>query len=67
MTRDEAAEQLNGNEYRKEGSPTLFAAMKAAGLVAVYGASDDLMEMKRQALPELQEVLREALEKAGKP
>ena len=40
----EAAEKLNGNEYREEGSRELFAAMKDAGLVAVYGASDDLME-----------------------
>jgi hypothetical protein len=45
MTRDEAAAKLNGNQYRKEGSKELFAAMKAAGLVAVYGASDDLMEL----------------------
>jgi len=46
MTRDEAAAALDGNEYRKEGSTDLFKAMKAAGLVAVYGASDDLMEFE---------------------
>lgn len=44
MTKEEAAAALNGNQYRKEGSKGLFEAMKAAGLVAVYGASDDLME-----------------------
>lgn len=46
MTRDEAAAKLDGNEYREEGSKELFAAMKAAGLVAVFGASDDLMEFR---------------------
>jgi hypothetical protein len=40
----EAAAALDGNQYREEGSRDLFAAMKAARLVAVYGASDDLME-----------------------
>lgn len=42
----EAARELNGSEYREEGSPEFFAAMKAAGLVAVFGASDDLMEIR---------------------
>lgn len=42
----EAASQLQGNEYGKEGSKELFDAMKAAGLVAVFGASDDLMEFR---------------------
>ena len=46
MDRTEAAQQLDGNEYREEGSPELFAAMKAAKLVAVFGASDDLMEFR---------------------
>lgn len=46
MTRDEAAAALNENEYGSEGSPALWAQMKAAGLVAVYGASDDLMEFR---------------------
>lgn len=46
MLPSEAAAKLDGNEYHKEGSPALFAAMKAAGLVAVYGASDDLMELE---------------------
>lgn len=46
MTRDEAVAKLGGNEYGKEGSKDLFAAMKEAGLVAVFGASDDLMEFE---------------------
>lgn len=46
LTRDAAAARLDGDEYGKEGSKELFAAMKAAGLVAVFGASDDLMEFR---------------------
>lgn len=41
-----AAAKLNNGEYRHEGSPQLFAEMKAAGLVAVFGASDDLVELE---------------------
>lgn len=44
MTPQEAAAKLDGNRYRKEVSKEMAAALKAAGLVAVYGASDDLME-----------------------
>lgn len=46
MTKEEAAAALNGCEYREEGSPELFEQMKAAGLVAVFGASDDLTELR---------------------
>lgn len=46
MTRDEAAKALNGSEYGEEGSKDLFDQMKEAGLVAVFGASDDLMEFR---------------------
>lgn len=46
MNAAEAAKQLDGNQYGEEGSRDLFAAMKAAGLVAVFGASDDLMEFR---------------------
>lgn len=46
ITVQEAAAKLDGGQYRKEGSPELFAAMKAAGLVAVFGASDDLVEFR---------------------
>ncbi|MCZ7861804.1 hypothetical protein O9X98_10470 [Agrobacterium salinitolerans] len=38
----EAAAALDGNEYGNEGSPELFKAMKDAGLLAIYGASDDI-------------------------
>lgn len=46
MTPKEAADALDGSEYCEEGSPELFEQMKAAGLVAVFGASDDLMELR---------------------
>ena len=46
ITMKEAAADLDGNEYKKEGSKELFARMNAAGLVAVFGASDDLMEFR---------------------
>jgi hypothetical protein len=39
----EAAKALDGNEYGEEGSPELFKAMKEAGLLALYGASDDIV------------------------
>lgn len=46
MTPAEAADRLNGNEYGNEGSSELFAEMKATGLVAVFGYSDDNMELR---------------------
>lgn len=46
MTPESAAAVLNGNEYRNEGSKEFFMAMKQFGLVAVFGASDDLMEIE---------------------
>ncbi|WP_257541108.1 hypothetical protein [Sphingobium sp. CFD-1] len=46
MTKEEAAAALDGCEYGEEGSKDLFAQMKADGLVAVFGASDDLMEFR---------------------
>ncbi len=46
MTPLEAAQALDGAEYLEEGSRELFAAMKADGIVAVFGASDDLMEFR---------------------
>jgi len=42
----EAAAALDGCEYGEEGSREFFAAMREAGLVAVFGASDDLMEFR---------------------
>ncbi len=44
MNMSEAAAQLNGFEYREEGTRDIFAAMRDARLVAVFCASDDLME-----------------------
>jgi hypothetical protein len=44
MTPQEAAAKLDGKQYRDEVSKEFAAALKKAGLVAVYGASDDLME-----------------------
>lgn len=44
MTPQEAAMKLNGRQYRDEITKEMAADLKAAGLVAVYGASDDLME-----------------------
>jgi hypothetical protein len=46
VTPEEAAAELDANQYGNEGSKDLFARMKAAGLVAVFGASDDLMEFR---------------------
>lgn len=46
LTALEASQRLDGGEYRREGSATLFAEMKAAGLVALFGASDDLAEFR---------------------
>lgn len=46
MTKEELAEQLNGKEYRDEINPALLKAAKDSGLVVVYGASDDLMELE---------------------
>lgn len=46
ITVAEAAAALDGGEYGNEGNPALFARMKAAGLVAIFGYSDDLMEIR---------------------
>ncbi len=43
MTMDEAAAQLNGSQYLKEGSKALFQAMASSRLVAVFGGSDDIV------------------------
>jgi len=57
MTRDAAAAFLNGSEYADVGTPSHLRAMKAAGLVAVYGLSNDLIEL-RGAIDEEVEALR---------
>lgn len=46
MNAKEAAAALNGNQYREEGSRELFDQMRQAGLVAAFGASDDLIELR---------------------
>jgi hypothetical protein len=46
MTPKEAAAELHGSQYRNEGSNRLFKQMKDAGLVAAFGASDDLLEFR---------------------
>lgn len=46
MTPQEAAQKLDGCQYGKEAPRSLWADMKAAGLVAIFGASDDLMEIR---------------------
>lgn len=46
LTIEQVAEQLNGNEYREEGSDKLWADCKRHGIVVVFGASDDLMEFR---------------------
>jgi hypothetical protein len=44
MTKEEFAAMITGREYGQELTPAEEAQAKAAGLLVVYGASDDLME-----------------------
>jgi hypothetical protein len=53
MTPKTLAEKLNGAEYPFYPDKALMAAAKAAGLVIVYGASDDLMEIDGASHDEL--------------
>jgi len=46
MTKEDAAALLNGFEYPARGIDTHAKALKEAGLVAVFGQSDDLMEFR---------------------
>lgn len=46
MKIEDAAAVLNGMDTSLPENSELFAQMKAAGLVAVFGASDDLMEFR---------------------
>lgn len=46
MDMQAAAARIHGCEYGQEGDPQFWAELKAAGLVAVYGASDDLTEFR---------------------
>ena len=46
MNMHELAAQLNGREYGDETTPELEAAAKEAGLVIVFGYSDDNVELR---------------------
>lgn len=46
MTKEELATMICGREYRQELFPEEGEAARAAGLVVVFGASDDLMEFR---------------------
>jgi len=46
MLKEALAAALNGNEYRHEISRVMAQEAKIAGLVVVFGASDDLMEFR---------------------
>ena len=46
LTIEQVAKQLHGCEYQEEGSDELWRDMKRHGLVAVFGASDDLVEFR---------------------
>jgi hypothetical protein len=53
MNAKDLAVQLNGIQYPVRIPKTLTDAAKAAGLVIVYGASDDLMEFEGAIYDEL--------------
>lgn len=54
MTKEEAAAVLNGIEYPMRDVPDdLWPRMREAGLVAVFGMSDDLMELRGAVYDEL--------------
>lgn len=46
MTKEDLAAQLDGIEYPPRISKDILASAKAAGLVIIYGGSDDLMEFE---------------------
>jgi hypothetical protein len=46
MTINEWAEKLTGREYREELTKEEEHALKADGLIAAFGASDDLLEFR---------------------
>lgn len=46
MNRESLAALLNGREYLSEISKSEEAQAKAAGLLVIFGASDDLMEFR---------------------
>ena len=46
MTRDEAAAVMNGREYTNEITDSEAKAWAESGLVIIFGASDDLCELR---------------------
>lgn len=46
MTKEQLAALLNGRQYRSEITDEEAAAAKAAGLLVIFGASDDLVEFR---------------------
>lgn len=46
MTKEQLAELLNGNEYRDEMTKEQEQAAKQNNLLVLFGASDDLLEMR---------------------
>ncbi len=46
MTKEELAGQLNGREYGDEITSAEEKAAKASGLLVIFGASDDLCELR---------------------
>lgn len=53
MSKELFAMLLNGRQYGSEIAPDEEAAAKSAGLLVIYGASDDLMEFRGAARDEL--------------
>lgn len=53
MDANEAAASLTGREYPLRIDKDLAAELKAAGLVVVFGASDDLMEFRGAIIDEV--------------
>lgn len=56
MTKKELATKLNRREYREEISPEECSQAKAAGLLVIFGASDDLCELRGVIDDEVQAV-----------
>jgi hypothetical protein len=46
MTKEELAARLNGREYGHEITPEEEAEAKASGIVVIFGASDDIVELR---------------------
>lgn len=46
MTKEELAQALTGREIGNEMTPTEESAAKESGLVVIFGASDDLCELR---------------------